>query len=629
MNTSVQHTQTKTATRQVVFLFLFFIFSLATNAQAQNRVTLNLDNADILDLVRWAQDVTPKTIIVHPNVQGRVTVIAGDPMTKDEAYQLFLSVLDVNGFGIIDAPQSIKILPNNVANQTRVPVKDGSDTARPEDLVIRILKVRNVSASQLTAVIKPLAGKDAYITPYSATNSIIVADRAGNIDELVKLVSRIDQVGVVDIDLIPIKFANASDLVSIINSLLPQAQQNESQSLKLAVDERSNSILVTGDPAARTQINRLIERLDTPIQGEGNTQVIYLNYADANELVPILQSVSGSEQKNDKDRTLNNAEVNIQASETLNALIITAPSSLLAAMKSVIYKLDVRRAQVLVEAIIVEVNEDLNTNYGVEWRVPGNGVDEEVISGFSSFPSNISPLSFEDTGEISLGSGFSLGYLKSGSLRAVISALKGEANANILSTPTIMALDNEEAQILVGENVPFVTGSQLNDGQTDPFQTIERKDIGVSLRIVPRINNDNSVTLEIEQAVESIGQTDVETADIITNKREIKTRVLIGDGETLVLGGLVRDEVSEAESRVPVLGSIPLFGRLFRSTSSTTVKRNLMVFIRPQILADAQSGINESSSRYQYMKEKQNDFRNRVDSFFVPDDLPSLERLEK
>lgn len=606
----------------------FLAICTCVSSIAQNRVTLTLDDADVMDLVRWAQDVTPKTIIVHPSVKGKVTVVAGDPMTRGEAYQLFLSVLEVNGFGVVDTPQSIKILPNPQAKQFAIPITSEEDSNLPEELIVRVIKISNVAAAEVVNIIRPLVPQDAYLVAYPSTNSIIVADRLAKINEIIKLIDKIDRVGVVDIDLIPLDFARAKDVVTIINSLLPSKQANEMQAVKLAVDERSNSILVSGDPASKQQIQKLIVRLDKPLPGDGNTQVIYLNYIDANELVPILQGISGNAKKNEKDQSLSNTEVSIQASAEHNALIISAPTSILNSMKGVIHELDVRRAQVLVEALIVEVNEDLNKNFGVDWSVPGNLEREMVVGGFSSFPSNLSPLGINEDGSISLSSGFSLGYLKGGDLRAVISALRGEANANILSTPTILALDNEEAHILVGENVPFVTGSEKREGDTNPFQTIERQDIGVSLIVTPRINTDNSVTLSIDQKVESIGQTDVETADIITNKREIKTRVLVGSGEILVLGGLVRDEVVESESRVPFLGSIPLLGRAFRSTSASTVKRNLMVFIKPQILIDESSGTAASYEKYNYMRSKQLDFGRKIDRNFTGRKQPLLEELD-
>lgn len=615
--------------KKIILRVLAIAYLFALNyAFAQNTITLTLNNADIIDLVNWAQELTEKTIVLHPSVKGQVTVVAGDPMTPGEAYQVFLSVLEIHGFTAVESEKLIKIIPTNLAKQSSAPVYNSLDSQPPQEVVVRVLKIQNVAASQLINIIKPLLPQEAYIAAYPATNSIVLADKVGNIRQIVKLIENIDQVGVLEIDLIEIQFASAQEVISILKTLLPGNQTGDTTSLRLAADERSNSILVTGDAATRSQLRKLIHKLDRPLAGDGNTHVVYLNYASAQELVPVLQGVSGSEQNNEKDQSINNSDINIIANESLNALIITAPPSILKTMKGVIKKMDVRRPQVLVEALIVEVSENLSSQFGVEWQVPPSS-DEQVIGGFSSFPPEVSPIRIGELGNMILGTGLSLGYLRGGTtLSAVIAALKGTANANILSTPTIMALDNEQARILVGENVPFVTGSEKRQGDSNPFQTIERQDIGVSLSILPRVNNDNSVTLDIEQKVESISRTDVETADIVTNKREITTRVLINDDDILVLGGLIRDEAIETESRVPFLGSIPLIGRAFRSTTTSKVKRNLMVFIHPKILRSADQSSEISRTKYDYMTEKQKQSGFVEEPFLFPKHQPLLPPLE-
>lgn len=589
-------------------------------------VTLALDNADVRDLIRWAQDVTDKSIIIHPNVKGKVTVMAGDPMTRGEAYQVFLSVLQVHGFATVESDNTLKIIPDALAKQSSVPVIEQQNQSGQEDVVVRIIKVRNVSSTQLVNLLRPLVPQVGHLAAYPATNALIIADRANNISKVLDIVNRLDKVGVVDIELLPLEFASAKEVLDVINKLIPKTQAKGGETgsgLKLAVDERSNSLLLTGDPATRQQIRKLVKRLDQPLSGEGNTQVFHLNYANAKDLVEVLESITGSVQKNEKDQGTANIEVSIKANEALNALIVTAPPSLLNTMKGVIAKLDVRRPQVLVEALIVEVNEDLGHDFGVEWRTSSTG---DVRAGFRSFPNAIAPGATPAT-DITLGSGLSLGYFRGGELRALINALATETNANILSTPTIMALDNEEAQILVGQNVPFITGSEAREGD-DPFQTIERQDVGITLKVKPRINRDNSVTLDIEQSVESVTES-TEASDIITNKREIKTRVLIGNNETLVLGGLIRDELEESESKVPFLGDIPGLGRLFKSTTTNTVKRNLMVFIHPTILTEADSGYELTSKRYHEMQNRQRNFRDKVETYFVPRDIPQLPELPK
>lgn len=597
----------------------------AQTQSSQGRITLALDNADIRDLIQWAQEVTGKSIIVHPNVKGKVTVMAGEPMTRGEAYEVFLSTLQVYGFAVIESANSIKVIPDALAKQSSVPVTGNGEQKTAEDVVVQIVKIKNISATQLVNLLRPLVPQVGHLAAYPATNALIIADRANNIQKVIDIVSSLDTGSTVDIELIPMQFASAKDVADVINKLLPQQQAKgaENLSVMLAVDERSNSLLLTGDLATRSQIRKLVHRLDQPLSGDGNTQVFYLNYSNAADLVPILESISGSLKKNQKDKVAVDTEIGIQANESVNALVITAPPAMLNTMKGVIAKLDRRRAQVLVEALIVEVNEDLGNDLGIEWVA--NNTDTSL--GFRSFPRTPVLNIDQNTGLGALGSGFTMGYFSGGQMRALINALATETNANILSTPTIMALDNEEAQILVGSNVPFITGSEAREND-DPFQTIERKDVGITLKVKPRVNNNNSVTLEIEQSVENISQTaDVGAADIITNKREIKTRVLIDDNEILVLGGLIRDEAEEIESKVPFFGDIPGLGRLFKSTNTKTVKRNLMVFIRPTILNDSLASYEVTRERYDRIKLDQKEFRSKVDSYFIPGQVPQLPPL--
>lgn len=598
---------------------------LAQQSAGEEKITLALDNADIRDLILWAQEVVDKSIIIHPNVKGKVTVMAGQSMSRGEAYQVFLSVLQVHGFTVVESDNVLKVIPDALAKQSAVPLTDKAAADSAEEIQVQIVKVQNVSVAQLVNLLRPLVPQVGHLAAYPATNALIIADRANNIQKIIDIIEQMDQVGLVDIELISLQFASAKEVVDVLSKLLAgsKGKGGEAAELELAVDERSNSILLTGDPVIRTQIRKLVARLDQPLSGEGNTQVFYLNYTTATEMVPILESVAGNLQKNQKDKSTVDTEVGIQASESLNALVITAPPAVLSAMKGVIARLDQRRAQVLVEALIVEVNEDLSEDFGIEWW--GNNTD--TSGGFRSFPR--SPVLGIDpaTGLSATGSGLSLGYFRGGELRALINALASESNANILSTPTIMALDNEEAEILVGSNVPFITGSEARTND-DPFQTIERQDVGITLKVKPRVNNSNSVTLEIEQKVESISQAaNINAADIITNKREIKTKVLINNDEILVLGGLIRDEIEESESKVPVLGSIPGIGRLFRSTSTNTVKRNLMVFIHPTILPDSASSFDASREHYDRIQQGQREFRDKIESYFVPRNYPMLPPL--
>lgn len=612
-----------------------FALSLAVSpmsAMAAGEVTLTLDNADVRELIRWAQDVTNKTIIIHPNVKGKVTVMAGDPMTQGEAYQIFLSTLQVHGFSVVETSTSIKIIPDALAKQSAIPLFNDSG-ASAEEMVVQIIKIENVAATQLINILRPLVPQVGHLAAYPSTNSLIIADRASNIHKIMRIINEIDQAGGVEIELIELEYAGAKDVLAVIQKLIPNAQGGKgaasSLGVKIAADERSNSLLLSGDPAMRSQIRQLAKRLDQPLAGNGNTQVYFLNYATATAIAPILESMSGSVQRSDKNQKAEDQEFSIQANEELNAIVVTAPPSLQSTIKGVIANMDIRRAQVLVEALIVEVNEGKGTEIGVEWGAIGN---DQQIAGSGGFPGgNPTGLLGKNptTDPIeAVASGLTLGYLNNAqNITAVVNLLAGDKNANILSTPTIMALDNEEAKIFVGDNVSVVTGSRQGTGDTQPFQTFERKDIGIGLTITPRINNDGSVTLDIEQEVNDISE-GATPEDTRFSKREFNTRVLVEDDEVLVLGGLIKDTISQTESKVPLLGDIPLLGYLFKSSKNVTVKNNLMLFIHPKIIRSKETSTELSLSRYKYMRENQKDFRGKVDTFFLEKELPALRPLD-
>ncbi|MFS1523622.1 type II secretion system secretin GspD [Microbulbifer sp. 2304DJ12-6] len=601
--------------RWLIAVGLSFFVSIAALAQGPERVTLSLDNADIRDLINWAADFTGKNIIVHPNVKGKVTVVAGDPMTHDEAFDVFMSVLQVNGFSLIGQGGTWKVVPDALAKQQAIPVADENTLAPAESLVVRTVRVENISAAQLIAMLRPLIPQTGHLAAYADTNTLIIADRAANIDQIVRLVRQLDRAGAIDIEVVPLLFASAKEVKQVLNELLQSGggkqAGREVQPLRIAVDERSNSILLTGDPVTRQQIKTVIGRLDQPLDGDGNTAVVYVQYSNAADLKPILEGMSGSIQNAEKDQQAADVEVSIQVNESLNALVLTAPPALLETMKGVIAKLDVRRAQVLIEALIVEVNEDTTNELGISWIA---GADDNVVAGWNNTPGvdaegNLNPFSLP-IGSLTGENALHLGYLSGMDIRLAINALATEANANILATPTIMALDNEEAEILVGENVPFITGEQLLSGSNDdPFTTIQRQDVGTTLKVTPRVNNNNSVTLEIEQKVEDVlsraAEESVGASDIITSKREIRTKVLIDDGAILVLGGLIQDKVIDSIQKVPLLGDIPGIGRLFRNNRKEVNKTNLMVFLRPKILSTQVAGYEETRKRYMDMQQKQ------------------------
>ncbi|WP_158250014.1 type II secretion system secretin GspD [Zhongshania marina] len=612
----------------IILLGLFHPLPAFSKEASDSQIAVELEDVDIRDFVRWCAEITGQTIVVHPQVSGKVTVISGKQISSEEAYQVFLATLQVHGFTVIRSDDVLKVIPSAQAKENEIPLLEGDSSAQSEDIVVKILSVSSIPAREVVELLKPISSATAYLAAYAPTNALIVADRRSKVLQLEKIIGRIDQAAEIEVQIIPLVFANADEVSATIRELIGSAkQQGNGPEFRLSVDRRSNSILVSGDAMTKAQVRDLVNQMDKPVKGTGNTSVIRLQYAEAGKLVPILETVSGSIQRGEKDQRLANVDIKISAHEPLNSLIITAPPSVMETMRAVIQELDARRAQVLVEAIIVEVSEDLSKDLGVEWQT-NLETDDAVFGSVSLLPNAISDTINISGGAASGGAGLSLGYFRNGSLRAMIRALEGSSEANILSTPSIVALDNEEAKILVGSNVPFVTGSLQRAGDENPFQTIQRQDIGVTLNIRPRINNRNSLTLDISQKVESIGQSSVQTADIITNKRELSTRVLIENDDVLVLGGLIRDEVMETVSKVPFLGDIPVIGRAFRSTSNSMVKRNLMVFIHPLILPDRASGVAISNERYNEIRDQQLRFRNRVETFLLPDALPILPELK-
>ena len=565
-------------TRTVVVLLAaaFAAFSLG-NAYAAGKVTLRLENADIQELIRWGAEHTGKNIILHPQVKGQVTVLAGAPLKPEDAYAVFLSILEVHGFAVVETGEAVKVLPAAIATQQYSRLNAPDAAAHRDALDARVVSLVHLSGQEAEPLLKPLLTGSAWLKAIPNTRLLLVADRAGTLDRTLGLIREVDRPSPYEVRVIPLRHGRAAILGEHIKALLPQLfSRNSANQLSIRADERTNALLFSGPPLHVAQAFTLIERLDQPDEQDSVTHVVPVHYLDAGELIEPLTQLAASL---DPDSGDPDGRVKILKNDTHNVLIITAPEGVYRQMAGLLAQLDVSRAQVLVEAAIVELSADTALNLGVEWR----GAWEEegvVISG-----NTLGELPVPDAPDF--GGGFTYGYFYDDDFWFVVRALAGATDSNLLSTPTIVALDNQPAEILVGENVPFVTGASTSASSptTNPFQTIERNDIGIGLKILPRVNNNNSITLEIEQTVEQISHTNAAaTVDIVTNKREIKTTVLIEDGEILVLGGLIRDDVSELRSKVPILGDIPLLGYAFRSTREQHTKRNLMVFIHPRIL---------------------------------------------
>jgi len=598
---------------------------------AAETVTLNLKDADIGALISTVAEVTHRNFVVDPRVKGKVTVISSRPMDSDEVYQVFLSILKVHGFAAIPSGAVTKIVPDVNAKQDNIPTATDRNTGRGDEMVTRVVEVKNVAAAQLVPILRPLIPQQGHLAAYPATNVLVISDRAANVERLVTIIRRIDQVSDSEIEVIPLQHASATEVVRVLNSLerAPGAGKaprggGEGQAV-LVADERTNSVLLGGDRYDRLRLRVIISHLDTPLDAGGNTTVVYLNYAEAKDLVPVLTGVGKKVEGESQGKvSAPKSEFDIQADEAMNALVITAPPDVMRTLKRVITELDVRRAQVLVDAIIAEVSMNTARELGVQWIFSGlnsgNGVSPVGLINFTNTGNNIADVinSASDVlnggtiptpaGNVLLGGGK---YDKNDNFNylAVINALASDSNTNILSTPTLVTLDNEEAEIIIGQNVPFVTGSFTSTGSgndaTNPFQTIQRQDVGLTLKIKPQINEGDALKLNIEQEVSSIAPSVAGASDIITNKRSIKTSVMVGDGNVVVLGGLIDKQTGESVQKVPLLGDLPGIGALFRSKAGNVTKTNLMVFIHPVILRDSAITEQNTSSKYNYFRALQ------------------------
>ncbi|HDN69508.1 MAG TPA: type II secretion system protein GspD [Gammaproteobacteria bacterium] len=605
---------------------LMLVWLLAGMPVQAETVTLNLKDADIGALISTVAEVTNRNFIVDPRVKGKVTVISSRPMDSEEVYQVFLSILKVHGFAAVPSGEVIKIVPDVNAKQDGIPTASDSAPGRGDQMVTRVVQVDNVAAAQLVPILRPLVPQQGHLAAYPTTNVLIISDRASNVERLLTIIRRIDQVSDSEIEVITLQHASATEVVRVLNSLSrtgPAAGKANAAVGRqvLVADERTNSVLLGGDRSSRLRMRAIISHLDTPLDAGGNTDVVYLRYAEATEIVDVLLGVGKIEEQEKtqqgKGTTARSTRgsFDIQADEATNALVITAPPDIMRTLKRVISKLDIRRAQVLVEAIIAEVGEDTARDLGVQWLFAGDTSNNRGPVGVINYSNSGSPIADIANAAISADSGGTVPALLDGALvgigqfgsnsfnyAAVLNALASDTNTNILSTPTLVTLDNEEAEIVIGENVPFVTGSFTSTGAGDsasnPFQTIQREDVGLTLKIKPQINEGNAMRLEIEQEVSSIADSVAGAADIVTNKRSIKTNVMVDDGQVVVLGGLIEETINESVQKVPLLGDIPYLGALFRSKTSDVRKTNLMVFIHPVILRDAETMNNYTNAKY-------------------------------
>ncbi|MGD9599150.1 MAG: type II secretion system secretin GspD [Steroidobacteraceae bacterium] len=596
------------------------------------RITPNFKDADITQIIEAVSAATGKNFIVDPRVgRQQVTMLSSTPMTPEAFYQAFLSILQVHGFVAVQTGNIIKIIPD--ANARQFPSIDLPDrvSATSDEIVTQVIAVRNVSAAQLVPILRPLIPQYGHLAAYPASNMLIISDRANNVNRIVRIIRRIDQSGDAEIEVIPMQNASAAEVVRVVSQLVAGAAAAEGAgtNLKLVADDRSNSILLSGEQSARLRIKALIAHLDTPLESGGDTQVRYLRYSDAEKIAAKLKeqitgvaaATGGGAAGAAGASPAVQAERNttIWADAENNALVITAPPKTMRNLMSIVDKLDIRRLQVLVQAVIAEVRADKTAELGINWAVDGSkdsfavggfiqpiagGSIIDIIRGIDD-PTSISPAAVQGT---TLGGG----RVKDTGTNwaAVLRAIRNDADTNIVATPSIVTLDNQEAQIKVAQEVPFITGQYTNtgsgnNGALNPFQTVQREEVGIILKITPQINEGDAVILKIEQEASSLSSSTATTVDLITNKRVINTTLLVEDGGTIVLGGLIQDEDRRGEQRVPFLGRIPLIGELFKVRQASKIKTNLMVFIQPKILRDGVQASFETNAKYNYIRGEQ------------------------
>ena len=583
---------------------------------AQAQTTPNFRDADIRKIVEAVGEVTGKTFILDPRVTAKVTILSKTPMSPEAFYEAFLSILQVHGYIAITTGDVVKIIPDATARQH--PNPPTTEGAAADDIVTQVIQVHNIGAAQLVPILRPLIPQYGHLAAHPGSNMLIISDRASNVKRLINIIRRIDLSTDDDIEVVPLEHASSAEIVRVLTALT-QAPRTDGMPVttSLVADARTNSILIGGDKSGRLRLRALIAHLDTPLEDGGSTRVRYLRYADAENLATKLQThftqqaTAGGAAAAD--------QVSVWADPQTNAIVVNAPPKMMRSLMSIVDKLDIRRAQVLVEAIIVEVLVDRVSDIGVTWAVEGSGSNTPV--GITNFPASGTNLinllasagsggAVDPSGAIGEGVSIGIGRIVDGgtSFAAILSALRADATTNIISTPTIVTTDNEEASLNIGQEVPFLTGSFTSTGTAggtvNPFQTIQREQVGVKLTITPQINEGNAILLKISQEVSSISESTA-AADLITNQSTIDTTVIIEDGGILVLGGLIKDELRESTQKVPILGSIPLLGALFRHRSVVKVKTNLMVFIRPTILRDGTQAAIATHAKYNYIRDIQ------------------------
>ncbi len=631
--TTMQNTRRPAFIPILVALLLLLFSGHNALAEEDEQLTLNFANTDITQVINAVAKLTGKNFIVDPRVKGKVTVITHHAMSKDEVYQVFISLLKVHGFATIPGTNVIKIVPEVNAKQDSIQTTTHASRKDGDQMVTQVIQIKYVNAAQLVPILRPLVPQRGHLAAYTQSNVLIISDSGANIARLLQIIHRIDQAVNDEVEVIKLEHATASEIVKIIKQLQKPGAKDAASSYLMVADDRTNSILLGGDKQKRLRMRALILHLDTPLDVGGDTTVIYLKYAKSKDLLNVLTGVSktltskGRVKKTPSPRGVQN-NVNILADESSNALIINAPPAILRKLRRVVSQLDIRRQQVLVEAVIAEVSYEKSSELGVEWVLDGTAGGSKTgpvgVLNFGNLPGLLT-----DPPTVGTGLSFGLGSFSNGvpEFGMLVRALAGDANSNVLATPSLMTMDNEEATIVVAQTVPFVTGQYANTGggttPQNPFQTIQREDVGLTLKIKPQINEGDAIRLEIDQEVSALSDSSI-GVNVITKKRSWTTTVMVEDDQILVVGGLIDEALTEATQKIPGLGDIPVLGWMFKTKRMKKIKTNLMAFIHPVIIKN-KAILNEHTGRkYNYLRGKELEMSQKGISLFSDQEIPIM-----
>ena len=595
------------------FLTTILFLGNINTIYSQETFILNYDDVDIKKVTQDIAQFSKKTIILDPRVKGKVTIYSNADLNRNQIWDVYLRTIQVNGFSAISEDGFVRVVPENEATRDDNVTNFSSDG----DYQTSVIPLRNRSAEKILPMLKPITGRQSHLSSIASINSILIVDRASNVKRINDLINDLDKNNSANISIIKLDNLSAIEAVRILDKL--KAQNNPTISQFVAIPfNPSNSVIISANAFVTSNIVETLETLDGDVKSNDSIDVIYLKYAKSADIAGILNSISGGFVPE-----ADGAKTVITHHEKTNSLIVSSAESNLVTIRNIVSQLDIRRAQVLVEAVIVELSETAAKNLGVETIFYGSDEDSVPI-GITRFGNNGPDLlsivgSTADETDVNLSNNASNSLLNSRGLLAgfgdltpgkdnfigIINTIAQDSNSNILSTPSLMAMDNELATSIIGQEIPITTGESLGTNNSNPFRTTSRQEVGIKLEVTPQINEGSSVVLKIKIEVSGIAGVPMSGMDIITNKRAIETTALVDNNQIIVLGGLVDEDTQDSISKVPVLGSVPIIGKLFQSSSSTIVKKNLMVFLRPTILTDSDSAISTSNEKYNYIKAKQ------------------------